>query len=201
MAKAKEKKTPTEIKRARVLRQRKVKLKLKKWEGTKGSLSGQICEFLHHMAVEFPHEYILYEEIVQALDGLANRPASNNARVIQIRNNVSTARRIMRRDYKRDIVGVPGVGVRATVDDLDIVQTAAIRDAKTVDRAARKLSDTCDMVNTEKFKILVAQSEDPKALMELSQWWVNDMTRALKKLRSSIRDNKLLPAPPELEGK
>ena len=201
MTKMKKKKTVTEINRARVMRQRKTKLKLTGWEGTKGTLSGQICEFLHHMAVEFPHEVILYEEIVQALDKLRSRPASNNARVVQIRGNIATARKVMRRDYNRDVVGVPGVGVRATVDDLDIVQTAAIRDAKTVDRAARKMSATFDMVNTEEFKILVAQMENPKEFEELTNWWINDMSKAIKKLRSSIKNNKLLPAPPELEGK
>jgi hypothetical protein len=199
MAQTKKKLTPVEQRRKRVLRQRKSKLKLTGWEGTKGSLSGQICEFLHQMAVEFPHETILYEEIAQALDKLRSRPVANNARVIQIRNNISIARRVMRRDYKRDIVGVPGVGVRATVDDLDMVQTAAVRDAKSVDRAARKFSDTCEMVNTEEFKLLAAQTDNPEEFTELTRWWVNDVQVAVKKLRASIKNDKLLPQPPELE--
>jgi hypothetical protein len=193
-------KTPTEQRRARVLRARKSKLKLTGWQSTKNTLSGQICEFLHHMAVEFPHETILYEEIVQALDGLRSRPKVGNPRIKQIRNLISNARLVMRRDYKRDIVGVPGVGVRATVDDLDMVQTAAIRDAQRVDRAARKFDETVSMVNTEEFKLLAEHSSDPDAFRELTEWWCNDVKNAVKHLKASIKDSKLLPAPPELDN-
>ena len=150
-----------------------------------------------HLAIETGQEQI--GAFIVTDDPIVEPP--NNARVIQIRNNISTARRIMRRDYKRDIVGVPGVGVRATVDELDIVQTAAVRDAKTVDRAARKFSDTVDLVNTEEFKLLVAQSDNPSEFKELTEWWVRDVQSAIKKLRSSIKNNKLLPQPPELAEK
>jgi hypothetical protein len=195
----KKKKSLSEQRRARVLRARKSKLKLTGWEGIKNTLSGQVCEFLHHMAVEFPHETILYEEIVQALDGLRSRPKPGNPRIKQIRNIISNARVVMRRDYNRDIVGVPGVGVRATVDDLDMVQTAAIRDAQRVDRAARKFDETVSMVNTEEFKLLAEHSPDPTAFKELTEWFCNDVKSAVKHLRASVKDRKLLPAPPELE--
>src|SRR5512137_1830019 len=104
----------TDINRAKILAQRRTKLKVTEYKPTVKSVSGKIAEFLNWVCVRWPRQYVTYEEIAQAVFDMGKLPVTSSKQVESVRNAMSSARKRMHDIYKRDIISAKGVGARAT---------------------------------------------------------------------------------------
>jgi hypothetical protein len=125
------------------------------------------AHFLNEMAKHAPYKTIPANLCVRAVNGLSRTPAPNAETVVQFMKGISAVRKKLLKLYNRDLYIVPGVGVRASVDESDRIRRhqdlknrAASATAKAIEHAAT--------VQVEKIKnptLRAAFSESRKALL------------------------------------
>lgn len=191
-----------EINRAKVLAQRRIKLKLSEYHPKEQYISSRIAEFLNWGAEKYPRSVFTYEEITQAIFTLGSLPKVGSKQVQNIRNAVSRARIIMRDKFKRDIVTIKGVGARATVDSADTLTTSVVREVASHERSCKKLKETVALINNKELQDLIekAPADLKEDLRTLGDWYSDVLMRYVKRLEQPQAMQALLPPPPALTG-
>jgi hypothetical protein len=101
---------------------------------------------IHHKAEPMPYNLLL-----KAIEGYDGRtPSLKSKEVESMRNSMHRAREILRVQYNRGLVTVPGIGVRATVDDLDEAHNDVKPQLRRYVLAGESLKKKADMVNINK---------------------------------------------------
>jgi hypothetical protein len=122
------------------------------------TLAKRIAHFLNWCAENRAKEVIPLNQIASTLFGLKQMPRMTNDAVVLVQKTMSRVRPILIEKYKRSLVSVPGIGVRATVDSADIVKTELAKNVRRMDLAAARtaqvfnLVDPAQLPNTEEFK-------------------------------------------------
>lgn len=173
-----------ELQRAEVLRRRRKKVNVSAFTPQEKSISGKICEFLMWASIRYPKEFVLHEEITQAIFVIGRTPTKASKHVKSVAKAMSRARKTMKDKYKQDIIVLRGVGARATTDDLDIMQTAVIRDVEKHERTAKSLKDTVTLVNNKKLDALIdeAPPDVRDDLRIAKEWFVEHLQKYIKVL-------------------
>lgn len=109
----------------------------------KESLVRKIAHFLDWCAKNRPKEFIPYNQITFRIIGLKHMPRMQNSDVVLVQHSMSRVRPILQTEYKRTLISAPGVGVRATADNDDLV----IAVAKSVRKMERDASRTAQLIN------------------------------------------------------
>ena len=194
------KKTTAELKRARILRERRLKLKITGWTPEESSIVGRTAEFLDYCAQKYPHSLITYEEITQAIYGLGRLPMSQSQNVKSVRGQMSSAGKRLMRDYNRTLVTERGVGARASVDNADKLRESVTKAAERHKRSADHLQSVCSMVDPKSLEKEIKELKgDPvlkEEMLELSRWLTDSMGKYLKSLDRPAIASALLPPPP-----
>lgn len=162
-----------------------------------GNLPGKaarIAHFLDWWAKAMPYDYAAYNEVTKAVEGYKHLPRLDSKDVEQTRSTMARARVILRKHYNRDLHPSRGIGVRATVDDFDMVKNVATNRAIRVERSIRNLAETDAMIDTSKIP-------DNAATAPLKTWYKRSVKGILKQLASPDFASKLLPPAPGEEEK
>lgn len=193
--------TAMELHRAKVLAERRCKLKIADFHPREKFVSSRIAEFLFWAAERYPKCVITHEEITQAIFSLGAVPKPGSKQVDNVRKSVGRARSVMREKYKRDIVTEKGIGARATVDSADAVATSVVREVTNYERSCNRLRDAASLVNQKELEdALNEKGIDPvdrEEILTLRDWFTEKVMKVVKKLEQP-QSRLALPLPPQI---
>ena len=85
------------------------------------SRTKRVAHFLDWAAKHMPKELHPFNIIAKAINGFKHLPRLDSKEADLIKSVSSSVRKVLLNEYKRGMVSVRGLGVRATVDDADMV--------------------------------------------------------------------------------
>jgi hypothetical protein len=180
--------------------QRRRKLNVTSFSPLEKSIRGRVAEFLHWAMKKYPYQILTYEEVTQAIFGLGRAPQVGSKHVKSVRGGISSAAKLLMEKYKTSLVTLRGVGVRAAVDDTDILRESVTKDAERHRQTAAKLMKTAGLVSPEALQRQLKELKgDPKMkeeVLELSKWFNESLSKYVKSLEKPQATTALLPPPP-----
>lgn len=144
----------------------------------------RIAFLLDYVAKRAPYNFVPYNVVYKEIMGLEATPRMSNEDVARLRGKLSAVRPLLQQLYKRDLKNLSGFGVRATVDDLDVVKTTTHAAVARFNSAGNALKKNAALVNPEK---LPAGPD--------KNWFTNAVRPAVRALVDDPRILKLLPPP------
>jgi hypothetical protein len=169
------------------------KFPLSDLEDSEGKLPAsprRIAHFLDYWAKVAPYDFAGYNEVLYAIEQRRSMPRLDTKDVWALRQRVYAGKKILRSEYNRDTVSSKGLGVRASVDDEDVLRNVAPRQTVAVERSIRRLAEVDAMIDPKKVK----DTAENKAL---KQWYSRNVRGILKQIASPEFTDKLLPPKPE----
>ena len=106
---------------------------------TTQGLNWRLASFLNWAAEELPGRAIPYQQVAKIVLVKPRMPTADGPEVRQIKSASGRARRILLTQYKRGLVSIPGMGIRATVDADDTVVNQVESDARRTAAAVEAL--------------------------------------------------------------
>ena len=116
----------------------------------KPPLNRQIAHFLDWAAQHMPKRLIPYNLIVKAVRQLRTTPRDNNKDIATFKSAMSRAKKVLLEEYNRGYHSKPGLGVRATVDDEDILMTDLATKARRRESLTASMAKVADAVDPSK---------------------------------------------------
>lgn len=110
----------------------------------------RVAFFLDWCAKHYPHEYVAPALIWRAVTNLKRTPTHASPDAQRIKNMMGRVRAILQKDYARDLFGQPFVGVRATVDDADALQSTLPRRMRRLRAAREAVTRTAELIDPKK---------------------------------------------------
>lgn len=150
------------------------------------SKTQRIAHFLDWSAMHVPYEIMPYNIILRAIEGYEHTPRAGSQETIALRKVTKGARAQLLKLYSRGMLSEPGVGLRATVDDADMVKTDVAKKSSRVQSAVKSLADSVEKVDTksESFQGLTTEWKD---------WFKTNAKDVVKQMASPEYLRKLLP--------
>lgn len=146
----------------------------------------RIAFLLHWAREKGPGLVVPYNIILKFIMGFEHTPRTSNEEVELLRKKMSSVRPILQGKYKCDLKTVPGVGARATTDDLDTLKNTTVNAVKRVKSAHEALKRNTSNIDASK---LPTSGPDK----EWRDWYSQSVSPALKALGNDERIAKLLP--------
>lgn len=159
----------------------------------KESLVKKVAHFLDWCAKNRPKEIIPYNQIAFRVLGLKHMPRMQNSEVLLVQNSVSRARPILLDKYDRGLVAAPGIGVRATVDDIDMVMNPLAQSVRRLERDSARAAQLFNKVDPTKIP-------DTEENIPWKEWYIRQAggDGLFKRITSKDWERKLaLPSIPE----
>jgi len=150
----------------------------------------RIAYLLDWVAKKAPYNFVPYNVVYKEANALDATPRSSNEDVARLRTKLSSCRPILQKLYKRDLKNLSGIGVRATVDDLDVVKTTTRTAVRRFNSAGEALKKNAALVNPNK----LPEGAD-------KSWFTRTVSPAVKALTTDDRMLKLLPPAPAPKAK
>lgn len=151
------------------------------------SRTKRVAHFLDWAAVNKPGEFMPYNVIVKAIMGYTYMPRLDGDEVRQIKNATSGGvRSSLIGEYNRELVTLPGVGIRATTSDADRLEYVAPRKAQRLATARRNFMLTANAIN-------LRNVPNTPAYAALKSWMQREVGDVLKLIGSAEFERKLLP--------
>lgn len=191
-------KTMIDVRRDKVLKARRIKLNIKTFKTEEKAISRRIAHFLFWGAQRYPRQILTHEEITQAVLGLGKVPARGATSVKSIKSSMSRAGQVLKSRYSCEKVSVVGVGCRATIDDLDIVENSMPKKADKLNKAIGDFQATAGLVSPERLKMALAElpAAEREEMTELAEWFSSSLLKCSKMLKRRGSEQGLLPPPP-----
>lgn len=111
------------------------------------SMTKRIAHFLDWAATHRPKEFQAFNVILQAIMGYKHLPRLTSEEVKFVQRASSRVRAEVLKAYKRGFVSQPGLGVRATVDDSDMVKFDLPKKGQRVQSAMNSFTASVNVVN------------------------------------------------------
>jgi hypothetical protein len=155
----------------------------------------RMAHFLDWAAARYPHQFIAYNYVYKAITGQKSKPRIDSEDAQRMSRMVTRVRQILQRDYSRDLHCSAGVGVRATVDDADTLQS-------TLPVKMRRLRAARESVNRTVGLIDVKKLPNTAEMVPWKKWLSSSVTDVVKMLNSDSFSKGMLPpaAPPAEDG-
>jgi hypothetical protein len=153
-------------------------------------LGHRIAFLLDWAAKKAPYNFVPYNVVYKEINGLEATPRTTNEDVTRMRRLLTSVRPLLQRTYKRDIKNLSGFGVRATVDDLDVVKTTTGAAVRRFNSAGEALKKNAALVNPSK----LPEGSD-------KAWFTRTVSPAVNALSNDPRMLKLLPPGPIMTSK
>lgn len=151
------------------------------------SIPQRVAHFLDWAATNKPGEFMPYNMIVQAIMGYKRMPQLASDEVQRVKRTASAnVRQTLITKYDREIVSLPGVGVRATHSDADRLEHVAPKKARRLDGARRSFMITANAIN-------LSNVPNTPAYASLKAWMEKDVRGVLRLIGSDEFERKLLP--------
>ena len=170
---------------------------LKKLEPYKAPMEQPVGRRIAHLldwaAVKLPGKWIPVHYVVRFMMGYDHTPRMANEEVQRVRKMCSTnVRRILEREYSRELLHQTGVGVRATVDSADVLKHKLPQRAARFNNARAALENTAARVD-------VKDLPNTKEMAPWKAWFEKSVMPVVKTLKAQGVETKLLP-PGDEEG-
>lgn len=151
----------------------------------------RLVKYLLWANVKTPNRPMDPRLVAQSVLFLSRKPTRDSKDVKRLLKSVGKAREIMRTEHKLDIMNIPGVGLRCSVDSADVVTHSYEADAKRTARQIRRMDQTRSLINPSELK-------DPALRSRF-----NSLSAATRILTSGevLARLALPPAPPAPHGK
>lgn len=114
------------------------------------SQTRRIAHFLNWAADHMPKEFLPYNVVLKAITGYKHLPRLDTKEVESVRSAMSRVRKILLQTYRRGTVTMPGVGVRATIDDADMVIHDVTKKGKRAEAAFTSYKESVNAVDVTK---------------------------------------------------
>lgn len=197
---ASKKKMTFELIRAKILRDRRIKLQITSWKPKEKAICSRVAEFLDDYAQRYPYCTVTYEEITQAIFTLGKIPDSRAAHVKSVRGQMSAASRLLLAKHNRTLITARGVGARASVNNTDKVKESMTQAAENHRRTAEKLVKIADSIDPneldKELKLLGGDPAVKKDLLEIATWHKELLMKYVRSLKKPAATQALLPPPP-----
>lgn len=162
---------------------------------TKMSPPQRAAHYLDWAATNYPKQYTQYTHLVKAIYGYGRMPRVDSQEVVSLRHAMSRIRQILIEKFGRQLDTKPGLGVRATVDSLDVARNTMPREIMKVRRAQAAAARTYSLIN----KNAIPKTPETEHILE---WLNKDVRDVMKTLNSPEFQARLsLPQPAEAKKK
>lgn len=148
------------------------------------------AEFLHWFAKKNPGVYVAYNELVQNINGYKRKPLLKSEEVEQMRKSMTAVKRLLFDKHEREIVSLPGVGIRASVDDADKLKNVVTKKAGRLQSARVSFVKTVSTIDQRTIP-------NTPELVPYKNWLNREVKDLMKQLSSAEFERKLLPPPSE----
>lgn len=146
----------------------------------------RIAAFLDWWAQRHPYDFSAYNELLKAIEGYKHLPRITSDEVDSIRSRVRSAERILLSKFGRVAIRNRGLGIRASVDDEDMLRN------KQVDRVVKIRQSIEKAIDLDK-RIDLAKVPNGA----LKNWYIRGGVRGiLSQVGSQEQLQKLLPPKP-----
>lgn len=150
------------------------------------SLTQRAAHFLDWNAKVHPGQFTAYNEVVKIIQGYKRQPQLKSEEVEQLRKRMTSIKTVLFSVYKREVVSLPGVGVRAAYDDGDTLKNVVPAKAVRLQSARNNFIRTVSNVDQTK----IANTPD---MVPLKAWLNNEIKAVMKQISSAEFERKLLP--------
>ncbi len=151
------------------------------------SMPQRAAAYLDWAATTYPDAYTPYNMMLKAITGQAKTPRVNDPEVERLRSTLrASVRKIMQRQYNREVVSQPGYGVRATSTDLDLVRTSLTRKINRLRGAKNAVALTVGMVDP-------ANIPNTPEAKPWKDWFSRSAKDIVRQLNSPEFEKKMLP--------
>lgn len=116
------------------------------------SIARRLAAFLHWAANTVPARAIPLQHAAKIVLIMPRVTGPDSREVQSIKSAIPRARKILLEEYKRGLVSVSGMGIRATIDDDDLVQEQVEKDSRRVVSAHEALSRSSAAVKMNKIQ-------------------------------------------------
>jgi hypothetical protein len=113
------------------------------------SIAERTAHFLFWAAEHYPYVFIPITFVAQAIFAFSTPRRNGSPEANTASNSCSRAGELLRSRFGREIVRKPGLGVRATVDELDKTKTVVPPAVRKNERTAKKLAAIVDNIDTK----------------------------------------------------
>ena len=151
------------------------------------SMLKRAAYFLNWAADRYPHEYIPWNWVHQAINGFKRTPAPDNTDVKRLQARSSAIRSHCVDKFGRTTDSHTGLGVRALVDDADVLKYAVPKQARRMESARVSFLTATALVNINKVP-------NTPALKPLKAWFNTDV-KAIMKMIGGDNFSKRLQSP------
>lgn len=107
----------------------------------------RVAHFLDWSAKHMPRQWHQYNLVLKAINGYKGLPRLDSKEVLALKDTMSRVRSILLTVYKRGMVTARGVGIRATVDDADLLVHDVSKKGKALGTAISKFTEVVNLVN------------------------------------------------------
>ena len=113
------------------------------------SIPKRIADFLNYAAKNFPSDYAPYGMIAKAVLMLPRMPRADSKEAGMIQRNMARVRTFLREDYGRELDVQRSIGVRATVDSADTLQTSMPKRMRRLESARIAVVQTAGLIDVK----------------------------------------------------
>lgn len=144
------------------------------------------AHFLDFYATKNPGSFIAFNELLKAITGVGRTPQLKSQEVEHLRKSTTSIRRRLFEVHGREMISLPGVGVRASIGDADVLQNVMPK------KSVRLQSARASFVKTAA-GIDAAKIPNTPELAPLKAWFGHQIRDVMKQISSPDFERKLLP--------
>lgn len=144
------------------------------------------ANFLDWSAKNHPGTYVAYNELLRSINGYSKKPQLKSDEVERLRKNSHAIKKNLWDKYKREIVSLPGVGIRASTDDADVLTNVVPKRATRLQSAKNSFVQTVTNIDPTKIP-------NTPALKPHKDWLQKEIRDLVKQIGSAEFERKLLP--------
>lgn len=152
----------------------------------KFSNTQRAAHFLDWHAKHHPGTFIAYNEILKAITGVGRTPQLKSQEVEHLRKGATSIRKRLYELYGREMIALPGVGVRASIGDGDVLQNVMPKKSVRLQAARASFVRTAAGIDTAKIP-------NTPEMAPLKAWFGHAIKDVMKQISSPEFERKLLP--------
>jgi hypothetical protein len=144
------------------------------------------AHFLNWSALHHPGTYVPFNELLRSIQGYERKPQLKSEEVEHLRKNGSAIKKALWENYKREVISLPGVGIRASTDDADVLTNVVPKRASRLQSAKNNFVKSVTNIDPTKIP-------NTPALKPHKDWLQKEIKDLVKQIGSAEFERKLLP--------
>lgn len=157
-------------------------------------LSTRCADFLHWLCQKRPEVFVAPNIAVKAIMGYGHTPRLKSDEVDKLRSKYGTIRKVLRAKYNRDLIVEAGAGIRASVDDADVLVSSLPKFVKKLDSARSAVIQADNLIDMKKVpntpELAAHRAWHDKQVKPLNKLLISPAFEAMLMLPSGDSDGK-----------